>query len=104
MSVKALKCPVCGAQVSREKDVCDYCNTHYIIEDEKAVLLGDCRGCNVYKELIKKYPNPENVKYIVFDRFYLNYCKHCHIKNCPFFAKPDLDKVFHDAINKSPRY
>jgi hypothetical protein len=103
MSVKALRCPVCGAQVSREKDICDYCNTHYIIEDEKVVLLGDYRGCNVYKELIKEYPDPEKKSYIDYKRFE-KYCKHCHIKNCPFFGKETLKEHFEEVVKRTPRY
>ena len=39
MSASTLKCPKCGAQVSMEKAICDYCGTYYVIEDKAAYTL-----------------------------------------------------------------
>jgi 3-phenylpropionate/cinnamic acid dioxygenase small subunit len=39
MSVKELKCPKCGSQVSIDKSICDYCSTYYIIEDKQVYTL-----------------------------------------------------------------
>jgi len=82
MSVKELRCPVCGAPISREKNVCDYCNTRYIIQEEKVLSL-EYRECRLYKELKADYEG------IIVDPCdeRLKACKYCHIKYCPFFGK-----------------
>jgi hypothetical protein len=94
MSVKELRCPVCGAPISREKNVCDYCNTHYIIEGEKVLSL-EYRECRLYKELMEWYRErygeinedecAERASFELDKR--LKTCRYCHIKYCPFFGK-----------------
>jgi len=39
LSIKELKCPKCGASVSPEKHVCDYCGTYYVVEGKAAYIL-----------------------------------------------------------------
>lgn len=42
MPVKELNCPKCGAPISPDHNICDYCKTHYIVEGESnAVLFAD---------------------------------------------------------------
>lgn len=30
-----LKCSVCGANLSREKLICEYCGTHFVLSEDK---------------------------------------------------------------------
>jgi uncharacterized Zn finger protein (UPF0148 family) len=39
MSIKEIKCPKCGAPVSPEKEICPYCGTYYVIENEVVYTL-----------------------------------------------------------------
>jgi hypothetical protein len=111
MAVKELKCPKCGASVSPDKNVCDYCKARYIVvEEKKAVLFGEPGECNTFMRLeqLKKeiklkrvrgignieveVPAEDNIdKYEEIGRL-LEACKTCHIKNCQFFNK-SLDEV-----------
>lgn len=83
MSVKELKCPKCGAAVSRDKNVCSYCKAQYVIE-ERAVLFGEYEECNTYKEL-SVLEKKQGVSTRIADL--LRACRVCHIKNCRFFNK-----------------
>jgi hypothetical protein len=52
VSVKELKCPKCGASISPDRNICDYCKTRYIVVGEsKAFLFGEYVECNAFKEL-----------------------------------------------------
>jgi len=98
MSVKELKCPRCGAPVSSERNVCDYCKAQYIvIEEKKAILFGEWTECGTFKRLQSLKEKAESkeedeaeiaVKIVKL----LGPCKVCHIKNCPFFNK-DLGDI-----------
>jgi hypothetical protein len=98
MSVKELKCPKCGAPVSSDRNVCDYCKAQYIVvEEEKAILFGEYMECDTFKRLQSlkekaksRQENRANIAVKVLKL--LSPCKVCHIKNCPFFNK-DLSDI-----------
>jgi hypothetical protein len=107
MSVKELTCPKCGASVSPDRNVCDYCKAQYIIVREpKAILLEENTQCNTFQTLqlfhkkaellLKKVESGEiedeeakefGVESRNADRL-LRACRVCHIKNCQFFNAP----------------
>jgi len=106
LSIRELRCPKCGASVSPDRNICDYCGAHYIvIEESKAILFGEYTKCTTFERLqfLKKEANEEwkeqwnksieTRKFTVYDGYIsemidlLKACKVCHIKNCPFFNK-----------------
>jgi hypothetical protein len=93
MSVKELKCPKCGASVSRDKNVCDYCKAQYVIE-ERAVLFGEYGECNTFRELAALKNKKKMIEAHHVIRL-LEACKFCHIKSCEFFNK-DMHEIFPD--------
>jgi len=98
VSVKELRCPKCGAPVSSDRNVCDYCKAQYIvIEETKAILFGEYMECDTFKRLqsLKEKAESEEedeVQIAVKTVKLLRPCKVCHIKNCPFFNK-DLSDI-----------
>jgi hypothetical protein len=96
ISVKELRCPRCGASVSSDKNVCDYCKAQYlVVQEERAVLFGECENCDTFKRLSTlKNKTDSIVGYsIEYDdatrkiKDLLEACRYCHIKNCQFFNK-----------------
>jgi len=41
MSVVALTCPKCGGTISRDREVCEYCGTFYVVKEGKVLSLFD---------------------------------------------------------------
>lgn len=39
MSVRELKCPKCGVEVSLEKTICDHCGAYYVVESNIVYTL-----------------------------------------------------------------
>lgn len=52
MSVKELKCPKCGAGVTPDKNMCEYCNTYYMI-DQGTIKTSE--SIIVTKEYMEEY-------------------------------------------------
>ena len=90
MYVKELKCPRCGASVSRDKSVCGYCKAQYIIE-ERAVLFGEYGECTTFRELLALRNRTRS--WSLHAQRLLEACKFCGIKNCEYFNK-DSHEIF----------
>jgi hypothetical protein len=127
MSVKELKCPKCGASVSPDRNVCDYCKAQYIVVREpKAILLGENTDCNTFKtlqllqkkaeSLLKKVESREIKDEEVMEfgvesrdaRRLLRACRVCHIKSCQFFNAPNglppkYAPIFYKALRDTPK-
>jgi Zn-finger nucleic acid-binding protein len=68
MAVKELKCPKCGAPISEEKTVCDYCRAHYLITGEKPKIVPEHK--ETYSERLKREATmPLGVRYFPDDLF-----------------------------------
>jgi hypothetical protein len=122
MSVRELRCPKCGASISPDRNVCDYCKAQYIVvEESKAILFGEYAKCNTFerlqflkKEIKKEWEKPLETRNVgsiegkMADL--LKACNVCHIKNCPFFnihfweifpTRSLTEEEYEEALRKS---